>query len=37
MTSLDMNNKLFGMFNVNVKQNNDDEPSMPYYGEFIGE
>jgi len=32
-----MTKEVFGMFEMNIKQNNDDEPSMPYYGEFIGE
>ena len=31
-----MTNKIIGMFEMNLGQN-DDAPSMPYYGEFIGE
>ena len=31
-----MTSRIIGMFEINLKRN-DDAPSMPYYGEFIGE
>lgn len=32
-----MTKESIGMFEINLRHKNNDETSMPYHGEFIGE